>query len=59
MIDIAALQTAREFLQQIQFFQRAVRRGQHADGVCAVLGLYIGQPMRRIFKRGLPIGRAP
>jgi len=59
MINIVAAECARQFLQQIQFFQGAMRRGQRADRFRSMLGLDIGQAVGHILQRGLPIGFAP
>ena len=50
---------ADELRQQVQFFERAVRRRQRADGRGAVFGLHVRQRVRDVLERDAPVDLAP
>ena len=58
-IHIAAAQTAHQFLQQIELFQRAVRRRQCSDLLCPALVGNLAQTVCHIFQRNRPLDFQP
>ena len=58
-VDVLAAQAAHQLGQQVQFFERAVRRGQRADAGGAELGLDALQAVGHIAERGVPVHRLP
>ena len=53
-IHVVAAQPAHQFLQQIKFFQRAVRCGQRRNLFRTVCSFYLAQTIGYILQRGLP-----
>ena len=58
-VDALAAQTAYQLSQQMQFFNRAMGRGQRADADHAMLGLDSLQAVGHVGQRDVPLDRAP
>ena len=59
VVDVFAADAAHQLGQQIQFLNRAVRRAQGTDAVCAVVRLDLAQAARHVVERGGPGDRLP
>jgi hypothetical protein len=59
VVDVVAAQAAHQRRSQIELFQRAVRAGQGADAVGAVVSLDLFEAVGHVFKRGLPVDGFP
>ncbi len=59
MVDVLAAQPAHQLGQQVEFFDRRMRRAERADGAAAELGPDALQAVGHIAQRGVPVHRLP
>ena len=58
-VDVVAAQGAHKLREQVQLFDRAVRRTERADALGAVVDRNLGQPAAHILERRRPVDRLP
>ena len=58
-IDMVRPESAHQFIQQREFFQRRMRRCQRGDRIRAMFFFDIVERMRNVFERSRPVGFMP